>query len=541
MIRILIFIFALLGVVTAAIAQQPSSGSVQIGQPSTLPAWKPLIGSCTLAPTGAITCPFAGIAPTATSPGDMILWNGSQWGILSGNYLGTAFLSQTAGVPAWLPAAGTGTVLSVTCGDGLTGGTITTSGTCALDKPVTPVAIAVTAVTSGSDVLLGTTNTGCSGDTPCLANVGIGAGLQLNNNTLNSTAYNPSFLINGDFLYDQPKEGAAYNVANTQVPVMDGFDAHVIPSSGTPAATQVTVQRATNSPVPSPYSKYNAVVTTVSSIGASDHYTFEQKIEGDRIAPFGFGTTSARPITLQWGQFCSLGGTYSLAIVRTSDTGRSYVHSYSLIANQWNYYQITIPGDTTSGWVNSGSSASMEVDFVLGAASHFQTTTLDAWQNGEYLAAAGQIDLGPNTGAYCVFAIVKGEVGAAATPFVPRLPAVELAVLRRYYDKSYPPGTIGGAAIVGSADIRLGTADAIYGTGGTVKFHHTMICSPTVHLWAPASGTSNKARDFANSADVTVNIGGGTTDNNGFFWSANPSTGTTGYLGVNWTADCRLS
>lgn len=155
MIRILILILALFGAITAAIAQQPSSGDVRIGQPSGLPAWKPLSGSCTLNANGTIGCPFTGIAPTPTSPGDIILWNGSQWGIFWGNYVGTAFLSQTAGVPAWLPAAGTGTVTSITCGAGLNGGTITSSGTCSIANPGRILLSAATTFyvsTTGSDV-----------------------------------------------------------------------------------------------------------------------------------------------------------------------------------------------------------------------------------------------------------------------------------------------------------------------------------------------------------------------------------------------------
>lgn len=68
-----------------------------------------------------------------TRAGDIMYWNGSACVTLAGNNSGTGFLSETnLGVPSWVAAPGTGTVTSVTCGTGLSGGTFTTTGTCAL-------------------------------------------------------------------------------------------------------------------------------------------------------------------------------------------------------------------------------------------------------------------------------------------------------------------------------------------------------------------------------------------------------------------------
>jgi hypothetical protein len=74
---------------------------------------------------------YNALAPTPTRAGDIVYWNGSTWTTLAGNNSGTQVLSESSsGVPSW--AAIVGTVTSVTCGTGLTGGTFTSSGTCAL-------------------------------------------------------------------------------------------------------------------------------------------------------------------------------------------------------------------------------------------------------------------------------------------------------------------------------------------------------------------------------------------------------------------------
>jgi hypothetical protein len=74
------------------------------------------------------------IAPTPTRAGDLMYYNGTNWVSLAGNNSGTQFLQETAaGVPSWVTVSGTGTVTQVVCGTGLSGGTITTSGTCAVN------------------------------------------------------------------------------------------------------------------------------------------------------------------------------------------------------------------------------------------------------------------------------------------------------------------------------------------------------------------------------------------------------------------------
>lgn len=73
------------------------------------------------------------VSPIPTRAGDVIYWNGSAWVTLAGNNSGTQFFSEnSSGIPSWATVSGTGTVTSVTCNNGLDGGTFTTIGTCSL-------------------------------------------------------------------------------------------------------------------------------------------------------------------------------------------------------------------------------------------------------------------------------------------------------------------------------------------------------------------------------------------------------------------------
>jgi hypothetical protein len=81
---------------------------------------------------GATTLSSAIDTEFSSTQGSILYRNASAWVALppgtSGQLLSTG---GPAANPSWATAGGTGTVTSVTCGTGLSGGTITTTGTCA--------------------------------------------------------------------------------------------------------------------------------------------------------------------------------------------------------------------------------------------------------------------------------------------------------------------------------------------------------------------------------------------------------------------------
>jgi len=73
-----------------------------------------------------------------STQGDILYRDASGWSVLAPGTSGQVLTTGGSGAnPSWATVSGTGTVTSVTCGTGLTGGTITTSGTCAVDIATT--------------------------------------------------------------------------------------------------------------------------------------------------------------------------------------------------------------------------------------------------------------------------------------------------------------------------------------------------------------------------------------------------------------------
>jgi len=119
----------------------------------------------------------AAVFPTPTRAGDIMYWNGTTWITIAGNISGTQALTENAsGVPAWA-AYNAGTVTSIVAGAGLSGGTITTSGTIALNMTVFSASL-------GADVTLAAGYT----DGPSIAQGTVGTWMANGTVTLTDTA-----------------------------------------------------------------------------------------------------------------------------------------------------------------------------------------------------------------------------------------------------------------------------------------------------------------------------------------------------------------
>jgi hypothetical protein len=113
--------------------------------------------------TGA-TSLSAALDSFSSSQGSVLYRNATQWVALSPGTAGQFLTTQGAGAnPNWSSGgAGTGTVTQVVCGTGLSGGTITASGTCAINLSyltnsiASDVAISTSSFTDGPSVAQGT-------------------------------------------------------------------------------------------------------------------------------------------------------------------------------------------------------------------------------------------------------------------------------------------------------------------------------------------------------------------------------------------------
>jgi hypothetical protein len=231
-------------------------------------------------------------------------------------------------------------------------------------------------------------------------------------------------IINGGMVIDQRNAGAAVTQTTSNLYVTDRF---LINGS---VASKFTAQQSTT--VPAGFK--NSLICTSSSaysVGSSETFTLQQRIEGFNVADLGWGAAGAQTVTLSFWTRSSLTGTFGGSI-RNSAADRSYPFSYTIsAANTWEQKTITIAGDTSGTWLTD-TGIGINVIFSLGTGATLSGTA-GSWAATNYLSATGATSVVGTSGATFYITGVQLEKGSTATSFDFRDYGRELALCQRYY------------------------------------------------------------------------------------------------------------
>jgi len=309
-------------------------------------------------------------------------------------------------------------------------------------------------------------------------------------------------IINGAMVIDQRNAGASVTPASGDY-TLDRFQ------SFSSASSKYSVQRDTTAPSGFINSlKVTSLAAT--SVAAGDYYMIEHKIEGLNCYDLGWGTASAKTVTLSFQVYSSLTGTFGGAILNQA-SNRSYPFTYSIAsANTWTSVSVTIPGDTSGTWLTTNG-VGLYISFSLGMGSTYSGTA-SAWAGAQYWSATGATSVvGTNVATWFITG-VQLEVGSVATPFERRPYGTELALCQRYYQKVLPGGT--------STNFASGFASTTTSSRYILHFVTSTRIAPT------ALETSGTASDY------TVNSGAGAPA-----CSSVPAFSQASTVAINFTAD----
>lgn len=254
-----------------------------------------------------------------------------------------------------------------------------------------------------------------------------------NTTTINSctpTVYNTmgkNRIINGDMRIDQRNAGAAVTVNdNAAFYSVDRFRLMGVSSDGV-----FTAQQSSTAPAGFVNSLLVTVTTADASVGTTERYRVQHRIEGNNIADLGWGTANAKTVTLSFWVRSSVTGTFGGSLINETGT-RSYPFSYTISsANTFEQKTITVAGDTTGTWLTT-TGVGINVLWSFGMGSQFQNTA-NAWAAGDYETVTGETQLIATNGATWYITGVQLEVGSVATEFERRPYNTELALCQRYF------------------------------------------------------------------------------------------------------------
>lgn len=280
------------------------------------------------------------------------------------------------------------------------------------------------------------------------------------------------------------------------------------------------------------------LTTADTSIAAGDYCAIRQHIEG-----YNSASLVQQGFVISFWVKATLAGTYCI-FARNSGADRSFVQEFTIdAADTWEKKTIQVSASPSAGTWNYTTGIGMEVGVTLAAGSAYQTTA-GAWQTGNFIATANQVN-GVNTGATnFLFTGVQVEPGSVATPFESRLFGTELALCQRYYYKTFPysvapvqnAGALGVATGVQAAPASSGSTYVISralpvpmrGAPAIVTFNPSANNSQIRNPNVPADWTATNVASESNYESVTVQ---GTT----------PAGSSQGHgASIHFTADAEL-
>ena len=268
-------------------------------------------------------------------------------------------------------------------------------------------------------------------------------------------------IINGAMLIDQRHQTASHTNSNGYH--TDRFRSQV---AGMDQLVQ-TYQQVPDGPPGFPKSLKITTTSAESAIASSAEYiTLYQKIEGQNLQDFAYGTTSAKTITVSFYVKSSITGRFGYTIYRNELTDRVINKSYIInSANIWERKTITIEGDAAYAISNAAADQWWNC-WHLAASPGYMTTPTSVWAN--YSSGASWAGFHDQNGVVTTqnatwqITGVQIEIGKTATPFEHRSYGEELALCQRYYVKvpansySYlPTATDTGTGTGGSAHSRV--------------------------------------------------------------------------------------
>ena len=344
----------------------------------------------------------------------------------------------------------------------------------------------------------------------------------INTTSVNSSQLsNRNKIINGEALVSQ--RGTTIHGASVTYTAIDRFATRI----GSSYDFDVEVSQSTDTPAG--FSKSLKISPRATSTpSGSQNGGFQQRIEGQNIQDFGFGTSSAKPITLSfYAKSGSSGaGTYSLDIRARKVNGSDYIQTRAFtVTSSWQRFTFTCEanGLATSESLINNNTTGFVIIWHLASGPDDQEAAKTTWvADGSMKTVSGMSNFMSATANEFYITGVQLEVGSTATDFEHRSFGQDLALCQRYFQFIGKEGSNAGVA----AGFTTTTNFYGYGClpGGRMRAAPTIAVSGTLsHLSYTHTGVTRNANNLQNLGSgrdtyvIQITGDGSTTDNAGAY------------------------
>jgi len=172
--------------------------------------------------------------------------------------------------------------------------------------------------------------------------------------------------------------------------------------------------------------------TADTSVGASEYFILQQKIEGQDLQQLKKGSSDAEEFTVSFYVKGNASATYVVEMYDL-DNNRQISKTFS-VTTGWTRVELTFPADTT-GALDDDNAASLQLGIWLHGGSNYTSGTLNSSAfaaNTNANRAVGISSFFDSTDRTFFLTGLQLEVGSVATDFEHRSFAQELALCQRY-------------------------------------------------------------------------------------------------------------
>ena len=173
--------------------------------------------------------------------------------------------------------------------------------------------------------------------------------------------------------------------------------------------------------------------TAESTIASGDLLNLQHRIEAQNLQHLQWGSASAKDVTLSFWMSSPKTGTHCVSLYQ-ADATRSYISEFTIAsANTFEYFSVTIPGDT-GGTINDDTGAGLYVSFPILSGTTYQAAA-GSWLASEDYATSNQQNLADSTSNNIFVTGVQLEVGSVATDFAHEDIGTTIAKCQRYFNR----------------------------------------------------------------------------------------------------------
>ena len=201
----------------------------------------------------------------------------------------------------------------------------------------------------------------------------------------------------------------------------------------------INLDQSTDTPAGFNNSLKVSVGTAESAIAADEFFSFGQTVEAQNCQRMGYGSSSAKKLTLSFYVKSSVTGTYAISLFQSdassSPDRRYHSKTYTInSANTWEYKTVTINPNTNDAIANDNG-VGLRVDWTLSAGTNYTSGSNDTWGDSTNWMVGHNASWITTSGATFFLTGAQLEIGEQATPFEHRSLHDEFMRCQRYYQE----------------------------------------------------------------------------------------------------------